>query len=248
MQTILITGCSSGFGLETAKYFFEQGWNVVATMRTPDEKLLPPSKNLRILSLDVANAESIQAVIKAAGPVDALVNNAGIGSLNALQGETIESIRQLFETNTFGTMAMMQAVLPQMIERKSGVVVNVTSTVTLKPLPLLSVYTASKAAINAFTESVAFELEPFNIRVRLVLPGLSPSTSFGANARVRMTPIPDAYAELAQGIFARMGTPSEHVTHPVDVAKAVWRAVTDPSTLMRSPAGVDALEWAANYR
>src|SRR4051794_40743654 len=116
MQTILITGCSSGFGLEIAKYFLEHGWKVIATMRTPREDVLPSSENLRILPLDVTNAESIRKAVEDAGQIDALVNNAGIGLLNALEGTTPDSIRDIFETNTIGTIAMTQAVLPQMRE------------------------------------------------------------------------------------------------------------------------------------
>lgn len=243
MKTILITGCSSGFGLETAKYFLERGWKVIATMRTLREDVLPRAENLRVLSLDVREAESIRNAVETAGPIDALVNNAGIGVLNALEGTSMEAIRETFETNTFGTMAMTQAVLPQFRQRKAGVVVNVTSTVTLRSVPLLSVYTASKAAINAFTESLALELQQFNVRVCLVIPGRAPETRFGENARSRMLAIPDAYADLAQSVFARWQSPGP-ITRSIDVAEAVWSAVNDSSTPVRIPAGADALEWA----
>ena len=153
MQTILITGCSSGFGLEIARYFLEHDWKVIATMRKPREDILPRSENLRVLALDVADPESIRQAIEAAGPIDVLVNNAGIGFLNAVEGTPMETAREIFETNTLGTIAMTQAVLPQFRQHKAGVVVNVTSSVTVKPLHLLSIYTASKAAVNAFTES-----------------------------------------------------------------------------------------------
>lgn len=198
MNTVLITGCSSGFGLETAKYFLEKGWKVVATMRKPREDILPRSPHLTILPLDVSDADSIKKAIAAAGPIDALVNNAGIGMLNPLEGSSMDSIRDIFETNTLGTIAMTQAVLPQMRERKGGVIVNVTSTVTVKSLPLLAVYTASKAAVNAFTESVALELAPFNVRMRIVLPGLAPQTAFADNARTRMGSGPAAYNPLIE--------------------------------------------------
>jgi NAD(P)-dependent dehydrogenase (short-subunit alcohol dehydrogenase family) len=150
MQSILITGCSSGFGLEIAKYFLDRSWRVIATMRTPDETILPAAPNLTLLQLDVADPASIAQAIASAGEIDVLVNNAGIGWLNALEGTPIEMVRRIFETNTFGTMAMTQAVLPQFRARNAGTIVNVTSTVTLRPLPLLSIYTASKAAVNAF--------------------------------------------------------------------------------------------------
>jgi NAD(P)-dependent dehydrogenase (short-subunit alcohol dehydrogenase family) len=244
MKTVLITGCSSGFGLETAKYFLERGWKVVATMRTAREDVLPRSENLRILSLDVTKAESIRKAVDAAGPIDALVNNAGIGVLNALESTPMEAIRGTFETNTFGTMAMTQAVLPQFRERRAGVVVNVTSSVTLRSLTLLSVYTASKAAVNAFTECLALELRQFNVRACLVLPGRSPETRFGENSRSRMLAISDPYAELAQSVFAGWAQSSEPVTRSLDVAEAVWNAVNNPSTPMRVPAGADAIEWA----
>ena len=245
MKTVLITGCSSGFGLETARYFLERDWHVIATMRTPRADLLPASPRLRVLALDVADAGSIRAAIEAAGPIDVLVNNAGIGVLNALEGTSIQTAREVFETNTLGTIAMTQAVLPQFRERRTGVVVNVTSTVTLRPLPLLSVYTGSKAAVNAFTESLALELQPFDVRVRLVLPGRAPDTRFGENARERMQGgFPDAYAGQAQAVFARFGEAAP-VTLAQDVAEAVWRAATDPSCPMRLPAGADAVELAA---
>lgn len=245
MKTVLVTGCSSGFGVEIASHFLDRGWNVIATMRTPREDVLPRSENLRVLALDVTDAQSISQLIKDAGRIDALVNNAGVGMLNALEGTPMDIARELFETNTLGTMAMTQAVLPQFRERKTGVIVNVTSTVTLKPLQLLSVYTASKAAVNAFTESLALELEPFNIRVRLVLPGRAPETRFGDNARARMQGgFHEAYNELAQEVFTHWAQSSHLVTRPTDVAEAVWRAVNDPLSPMRLPAGADALALA----
>lgn len=246
MKTVLITGCSSGFGLETARLFLDRGWQVVATMRTPREDALPPSERLRVLPLDVTDAASIRDCIAAAGPIDALVNNAGIGLLGALEGISLDRVREIFETNTFGTMAMTQAVLPQFRQRRSGVVVNVTSSVTLKPLPLLAVYTASKAAVNAFTESLALELAPFDVRAALVLPGRAPTTRFGENARARIDgAIPEPYAELAGAVFAEWAQqPADAVTHAADVAEAVWRAVTEPASPMRLPAGADAVALA----
>lgn len=241
MKTILITGCSSGFGLEIARYFLDRDWNVIATMRTPRDDVLPRSERLRVLALDVTNAESIRQAMDAAGPIDVLVNNAGIGLLGALEGISMDRAREIFETNTIGTMAMTQAVLPQFRQRKAGVIVNVTSSVTLRSLPLLAIYTASKAAVNAFTESLALELEAFGIRVSLVLPGRSPTTRFGENAQTRMQgTIPEAYADLAQNVFAQWAQ-SSAVTTADDVAEAVWRAVNDPSDKSRIVAGADAL-------
>jgi NAD(P)-dependent dehydrogenase (short-subunit alcohol dehydrogenase family) len=247
MKTVLITGCSSGFGLEIAKDFLQKGWRVMATMRTPCAELLPHADNLRILSLDVTDPDSIGRTVEAAGDIDVLVNNAGIGWLNALEGTSMETVRDLFETNALGTIAMTRAVLPQFRTRRTGVIVNVSSTVTLKPLPLLSVYTASKAAVNAFTESLALELEPFGVRVRLVLPGRAPDTSFGATARARMAKtsgFSDAYQPMVQNVVAGQTQGAQEITRAGDVAEAVWRAATDPSSPMRIPAGADAVAMA----
>ena len=157
----------------------------------------------------------------------------------------METARMVFEANTFGTIAMTQAVLPQFRVRQAGVIVNVSSTTTMKPLPLLSVYTASKAAVNAFTESLALEMRPFNVRVNLVLPGRSPETPFSKNAQPLMQgTIPDAYAAFAQSVFSAMAAHSSAVTRAQDVAEAVWRAANDASCPLRIPAGADAVALA----
>ena len=242
MKTILITGCSTGFGLEIARSFLDRpDWTVVATMRTPRKDVLPASDRLRVLALDVTDPESIRHAIEAAGPIDVLVNNAGVGLVAALEGTSMKTVREVFETNVFGTMAMTQAVIPQFRERRSGVIINVSSTVTLLPLPLLAVYTASKAAVNAFSEVLALELEQFDVRVRVILPGRAPSTAFGDNARSRMQAgFPEPYAKLAETVFANFQREGP-VTHASDVAEAVWRAATDPSCPMRLAAGADAV-------
>src|SRR5499426_3649761 len=195
-------------------------------MRTPREGVLPKSERLRILPLDVTKPESIAAALEASGPIDVLVNNAGIGLIGALEGTPMAKARQIFETNTFGVMAMTQAVLPQFRARKSGVVVNVTSSVTLAPMPLVAVYTASKMAIEGFTASLAHELEAFRVRVKLVEPGYGPTTRFTQNSGARMEGlISEAYAPFAQSVFAAYQQPAA-VTNESDVAEAVWRAAT----------------------
>ena len=125
MKTVLITGCSSGYGLETARHFLAQGWNVVATMRAPRQDLFPASPRLRVLALDVTDPRSIEHTIAAAGPVDVLVNNAGIGLFGAFEATPLATVRDVFETNTFGTMAMCQAVIPAFRQRGAGTLVNV---------------------------------------------------------------------------------------------------------------------------
>jgi NAD(P)-dependent dehydrogenase (short-subunit alcohol dehydrogenase family) len=246
MPRVLITGCSSGFGLETAKLFLERGWNVVATMRTPREDLLPASEHLAVLALDVTDPASIARAVQDAGPIDVLVNNAGFGAPSPVELTSPETVQALFQTNTIGTLAMVQAVLPQMRQRRAGVIVNVTSTVTVKTLPVIGVYRASKAAVNAFTESLAIEVAPFGVRAHIVLPGRSPETSFGANARPHLRGMDDPdYAPLLQQFIKNVQDDTGPVTHPADVAEAVWRAATDPSAPLRIPGGADAELWMA---
>jgi NAD(P)-dependent dehydrogenase (short-subunit alcohol dehydrogenase family) len=249
MTTVMITGCSSGFGLETARHFLDRGWSVLATMRKPDETLLPASERLRVLPLDVTDTRSIARAVEAAGEIDALVNNAGVGWLSAFESASEDTVRRIFETNTFGTFEMIRAVLPQMRARGAGVIVNVSSSVTLKPLPLLQVYTASKAAVNAYTECLALELAPLGIRTALVLPGRAPSTSFGSNARASMAEAketPEAYKPFIEKVMsAFMASASEEPTRSEDVVHAIWRAVTDPGCPLRLPAGSDAEALAA---
>lgn len=246
MSTILITGSSSGFGLETARYFLDRDWTVIATMRTPREDVLPASERLRLVALDVTDAAGITRALDEAGPIDALVNNAGAGLMGALEGVSIDATRQLFELNTFGTMAMSQAVLPGFRAQGSGVIVNVSSAVTLKPFPMLSAYTASKAAVEAFSENLALEVEPFGVRMRLVVPGRAPETFFSEAARARsQNGIPEAYADWAKQVLSASPPQPVEITTASDVAKAVWQAVTDASSPFRIPAGADAVTLAA---
>lgn len=245
MKTVLITGCSSGYGHATALHFHAQGWNVIATMRTPHDGVLPLSGRLHLLPLDVTKPESIAATIEAAGPIDVLVNNAGIGLIGALEATSMAKARDVFETNTFGVMAMTQAVIPQFRARGGGVIVNVTSSVTLAPMPLVSVYAASKHAIEGFTASLEHELRDFGVRVKLVEPGYGPGTRFTQNTDVRLEDaIPEPYMAFAQPILAAFATPGP-VTTGQDVAEAVLRAATDSSSQLRYPAGPDAVALAA---
>ena len=253
MATVLITGTSKGIGLETALAFGRAGHKVYATMRKPAQspELAETAKReklpIEISAMDVDADQSVRegiAAIQKKAPIDVLVNNAGVEKTGAVEELPLAEFKAAMETNYFGAIRCIQAVLPQMRERRAGVIVNVSSSTTLRSLPLLSVYTATKAAVNAFTMSLALELEPFGIRTRLVLPGRAPGTSFASNARTRMGGgFPDAYAELAQRLMAGMQGDST-VTHSPDVAEAVWRAATDPSCPMRLPAGADAIAWA----
>jgi short-subunit dehydrogenase len=173
-----------------------------------------------------------------------LVNNASIGLLGAFEATAMTTAREIFETNTLGVMAMTQAVLPQLRARRSGIVINVTSSVTLAPMPLVAVYTASKTAITGFTESLAHELAEFNVRVELVEPGYGPNARFTENVGSRMQdPVPETCARFAQRVFAAFAKPVAG-TMESDVAEAVWQAANDRSDRLHYPAGPDALALA----
>ena len=247
MKTVMITGCSSGYGLEIARHFHAKQWNVIATMRRPHAGILPDTPSLRLLPLDVTNEDSIAAAIEAAGPIDVLVNNAGIGLVGAFEATSMAHVRKLFETNTFGVMAMTGAVIPQFRARRSGAIVNVTSSVTLAPMPLAAAYTASKQAIEGFTGSLAHELAHFGIRAKLVEPGYAPTTNFAQNSAFNISDmIPEAYGDFAQPIFAAFAQPSL-VTRESDVAGAVFLAANDFSPRLRFPAGADAVALAGAH-
>jgi NAD(P)-dependent dehydrogenase (short-subunit alcohol dehydrogenase family) len=241
MKTILITGCSSGYGLETARHFHAKGWNVVATMRNPSAAPLTPSDRMRVLALDVTDPDSIALALELAGPVDVLVNNAGIGLFGALEHSPMQKIRDVYATNTLGTIAMTQAVIPQMRSRGSGMIVNVTSSATLAPFPLAAAYTGSKTAVQGFTGSLAHELAPIGISVKLVEPGYGPTTAFAQNTDIRLEDVlPEPYGSYAAPILAGMAEPAMFTTE-ADVAEAVWAAVHDQSGRPHFPAGADAL-------
>ena len=205
MKTVLITGCSSGYGLETARHFHSHGWNVVATMRNPRDGILPSSDRVHLIALDVTKPESISAAIEASGPIDVLVNNAGIGVVGAFEATPMAHIRKVFETNTFGVMAMAQAVIPQFRARRSGIIVNVTSSVTLAPMPLAAAYTASKMAIEGFTGSLAHELAGIQRARQAGRAGLWPDHALRSkHRRARRRPDPRGLCGLRPANLRRV--------------------------------------------
>ena len=159
-KTMLITGASSGIGKEAAKVFAADGWNVVATMRSPEkEQDLVPSDNLMLTRLDLQNASSIQEAVgqtlKKFGRIDLLVNNAGYGQYGLLEEVTPEKISQQFETNVFGVIELMRATLPTMRRQRSGIIINVSSGGGIYGVPAMSIYSASKFALEGFSEAVS---------------------------------------------------------------------------------------------
>ena len=244
-KTVLVTGCSSGFGKATAQLFLAKDWNVIAAMRRPsDNSIDGPADRLRVVALDVMDAESIRSAMSEAvslfGGVDVLVNNAGIGVFLPLETTSDEIIRRLFETNTFGVMAMVRALVPHMRERGSGTIVNVTSSVVFNPMPFSAVYTATKIAVEGLSEALYYELAPFGIHVKMVEPGYGPGTKFESS----MTALNDenSFPAPYQGqLGVLMGSIPKVSTNNQDVADAVLRAVNDTGPTLRFPAGADSV-------
>jgi NAD(P)-dependent dehydrogenase (short-subunit alcohol dehydrogenase family) len=164
------------------QFFLKRGWNMIAALRSIADTPLPPSGRLWFTQLDVTNSGSIEAAVDAARPIVVSVNIAGAGMWNALEGSLMNDVRRLFATNTLGTIAITQAVLPQFMARRAGIVVNISSAVTLAPFPLLSLYEASKAAVNAPTETLLVELAQFGMQARVVVPGRVLSTLLQDNS------------------------------------------------------------------
>jgi NAD(P)-dependent dehydrogenase (short-subunit alcohol dehydrogenase family) len=244
-KTVLITGCSSGFGKATAQLFLAKGWNVIATMRQPgDSTLEGPVERLRVLALDVTNSESIGVATSEAiglfGGVDVLVNNAGIGVFSPLETTPEELIRRMFETNTFGVMAMVRAIVPHMCERGSGAIVNVTSSVVFNPMPFVAAYTASKTAVEGFSEALSYELAPLGVHVKLVEPGYGRDTNFGT-ATLALNDDNSFPARYRAQFDVLMGGLPEVATELEDVAEAVLRAADDTGPTLRFPAGADSV-------
>ncbi|MDQ0786697.1 SDR family oxidoreductase [Streptomyces sp. B3I8] len=246
MPTMLITGASSGYGRETALHFHKRGWTVIATMRAPRPGVFPQADRLRVIELDVTEPDSITATFEASGAIDVLVNAAGVSSIGVFEGTSMDHVREVFETNTFGVMATTQAALPHFRERGSGVVVNVTSSVVLGDMPLSAVYKASKMAIEGFTSSLALELAPFGVRAKTVAPGTCPTANFTTRAMRGAWPyarVPAPYAEYAGEILENAAGQVVFTTES-DVAETIWEAVHDTTGRLHFPAGPDAV-WLA---
>ncbi|MEC8809681.1 MAG: SDR family oxidoreductase [Pseudomonadota bacterium] len=245
-QTVLITGCSSGIGRETAKLFQQQGWNVVATMRSPEqEQELNQLQNVTCLKLDVCDGDSIQQAVDQAlelfGAVDVLVNNAGYGLIGAFETLSREQIERQFQTNVFGLMELTRALLPHFRQRNSGTIINIASFAGRSTVPLYSVYHASKWAVEGFSDSLAFELSSFNIRVKIIEPGTIRTEFWGRSTdRENQTGV-DVYADYSNKVLGFIdGTAAKISSQPQAVAKAILAAATDGRKKLRYVVGHDA--------
>lgn len=182
-KTVLITGASSGFGNLAAKKFQKEGWNVIATMRSPQkEQELNKINNILVTRLDVTNKESIRTAVNEGiakfGGIHALVNNAGYGIAGFLEEASDEEIRTQVDTNFIGLVNVIQEVVPQMRKQQEGVIINITSAGGNIGMPMLSLYSATKFAVEGLSESISYELKQFGIKVKTIAPGAF-KTGFG---------------------------------------------------------------------
>jgi NAD(P)-dependent dehydrogenase (short-subunit alcohol dehydrogenase family) len=245
-KTILITGASSGFGRETAKLFNAKGWNVIATMRTPErEKELIELGNILVTKLDVTNTQSIKSAVAAGiekfGGIDVLVNNAGYGAFGELESASEEEIRKQFDVNLFGLIAVTQAVLPEMRARREGVVINVSSVGGKVTFPYSSLYHATKFALEGLTESVQYELNQFGIRMKIVEPGGYKTEFAGRSMSVFNADGPEDYKPSFEHFITMIENwpMSDKLS---EVADAIYEAATDGTEKLRYPADVHAAE------
>jgi len=251
-KTVLITGASSGFGKEAAKLFDKNGWNVIATMRSPEKETeLSTLSDVFISQLDVTDKLSIQKTVAAGiekfGEIDVLVNNAGYGAMGALEAATEEQVKQQFDVNLFGLIAVTNAVLPGMRQQKSGIIINISSVGGRVSFPFCSLYHATKFAVEGLTESLQYELNPLGIRLKIVEPGGYKTEFsgrsmdlFGANNLNDYQPAFDKFITILDH-----WPMSENIG---EVADAIYEAATDGTEKLRYPIGHDAAQLIATRK
>lgn len=237
-QTVLITGASTGLGHAAAVHFRDNGWNVVATMRTPR-----PIDGCTVLPLDVTDQASVNRAMAEAlakfGRIDVVINNAGYGLFSVFEAVSDAKVRELFEVNVFGVMNVTRAVLPHFRERKAGVFVNVSSGAGVFVLPTASLYSASKFALEAFSEGLAWEVGTFGVKVKLIEPG-GVATSFNERAgregaASSMVPGYEAFFAQAGAMFGKLqANANADASATADkVAQVMFDAATDGSEQLR---------------
>ena len=244
-KTVLITGSSTGIGLATAKHFIAAGWNVAATMRSPDKNNdLQLANNVIKPALDVTGPESIAAAIiethNTFGQIDVIVNNAGYGLSGTFESMSLEEIKQQFETNVFGLMEVTRQILPLFRQRKAGTIINVASMGGRLTFPLYSVYHSTKWAVDGFSESLQFELKPLNIRVRIVEPGAIKTDFYDRSATFRHDESITEYNDYVHRAQKSMTAAGAKGAPPEKVAAAIYKAAISDGWKLRYPVGIDA--------
>lgn len=259
-KVAIVTGSSSGIGLETSVSLAQNGFLTYATMRNLDKSSIfktaadNESLPIKVVQLNVADNRminnAVQAIVSEAGRIDILVNNAGYGLVGAFEDLSIDDeIKNQYETNVFGLMRVTQAVLPIMRRQKSGIIVNVSSGAGLFGYPGGSAYVSTKFAVEGLSESMAYELEPFGIKVVLIEPGFI-KTNF-ANAMVLAKKAQDPsspYSEMMQRIQANSKEMTKNASSVDVVSKAILEAVKSKSPNLRYLVGKDVEAWAASKK
>jgi NAD(P)-dependent dehydrogenase (short-subunit alcohol dehydrogenase family) len=239
MKTIFITGASTGLGKATAKLFASKGWNVIATMRKPEnEKELTLIDNITLLPLDVTNVNQIKATTQqaiASGDIDIVFNNAGYGLMGPLESTTDEQLVRQLDTNLLGIIRVTQAFIPYFRERKQGLFISTTSIGGLITFPFSSVYHATKWALEGWSESMSFELKKIGVGIKTVSPGGIKTDFLSRSADMAAHPAYDAWLE---GMFAQIT--EDHFTPAEQIAEVVYEAATDGKEQLRYVAGEDA--------
>jgi NAD(P)-dependent dehydrogenase (short-subunit alcohol dehydrogenase family) len=246
--TVLITGASSGIGKATAKAFATNGWNVVATMRNPAaETELAQLNGVMVTRLDVQEHTSIDGAVKAGigrfGRIDVLINNAGFSLAGVFESISREKIQEQFDVNVFGVMEVTRAVLPHFRKNKGGLIINISSRAGLVALPMLTLYSASKFALEAFSESLAYELASQNVGVKVVEPsGGASGTNFGkrmTEERALGASLSDYDEFVAQTNAVFAGMRATRMAGADEVAQVIFGAATDGTEQFRYFVGED---------
>ena len=253
-RVAVVTGSSSGNGYETSLTLARNGFLTYATMRNLNKseniKSLAEKEKLplKIVQLDVTDDRSVnnamQSITAESNRIDVLVNNAGYPLSGAFEDLGMEEIKAQYETNLFGVIRVTQAVLPIMRKQKSGIIVNISSVAGRFGFPVLSAYISTKFAVEGLSESMAYELEPFGIKVVLVEPGFIRTNIVNGTVVAKKSQDPNSpYSQLMQN----MATSFEHLmqvgSSPDVVAKVVLKAVTSENPSLRYLAGKDAEDW-----
>jgi NAD(P)-dependent dehydrogenase (short-subunit alcohol dehydrogenase family) len=244
-KTLLITGASSGIGKAAARRFQAEGWNVIATMRSPErETELTGLDGVLVTRLDVQDVASIGAAVDAGlqrfERIDALLNNAGYGAYGPLEATPLDKVRRQFDVNVMGVLATTQAVLPHLRRQRSGVIVNVSSIGGKITFPLGTLYHGTKFAVEGLSEALHYELLPLGIRVRIVEPGMVKTDFSGRSFDFSNDPALTEYQPLVGAFMSALGPMAANASHPDRVADVIFRAATDEGDRLRYEAGPDA--------
>lgn len=242
-KTIFITGTSSGLGKLTAKYFAEQGWNVAATMRSPEKETeLRQYNNIKIFKLDVTQLEQVEAAaedaIAAFGRIDVVVNNAGMGTYGALELAKENDIDWQFAVNVRGPINVIRAFLPHYRKQGGGRFINISSWMGLTTaVPVGSLYNMSKFALEGLTEGLYYELKPLNIDLHLIEQGGSADNNFQKNVIWNADPSIDAYDAITNKVKQVFANTKQPLDDPMGIVDMIYSLATGENKKFRNVMG-----------